>query len=188
MPDAVAIIHVRLLRRIVGVGRPDAEHAIDAADDAANRAADHRADRAGGVVAHIGAMGDAVGNALRLCRERRNQRCGDNGGCEHNLELHVENPFLMSRSRHMSRNEGDRAAIAWRRSAAAAIRGACGKTITHRAHAAAGTLSRPDAGAIAGAAVKVVTSAGCSWCAPSWFARWHSARAAGLGPNVPCPW
>ena len=61
-----------------------------AADDATNRAADHRADRTRGVVAHIGAMGDAVGNALRLCRERRNQRCGDNGGCEHNLELHAD--------------------------------------------------------------------------------------------------
>lgn len=123
MSDAVAIaIRVRLICRILCVG-PDPEHAVDAANDAADRATDHRADRAGGVVAHIGAMGDAVGNALRLRRERRNQRCGDNSaGCEHNLELHVENPFLMSRRRHMSANEGHSAALAWRRGAAATIR------------------------------------------------------------------
>ena len=35
---------------------------------------------------------------------------------------------------------------------------------------------------------ETVTSVGRSWPAPSWNARWHSARAAGLGSNAPCPW
>jgi len=39
MSDAVAI-HLRFLRRIGGIARPNAEHAIDAADDATDRAAD----------------------------------------------------------------------------------------------------------------------------------------------------
>src|SRR5580700_421622 len=90
MANAVAI-HARFLRRIGGVAGPDAEHAIDTADDATDRTADDRSDGSGRVVAHIGAMGDAVGNTLRLRRERRNERCGDgDGGCEHNLELHAE--------------------------------------------------------------------------------------------------
>jgi hypothetical protein len=138
MPDAMAI-EVRLLRRIGGVSGSDAEHAIDAADNATDRTANHRADRASRVVAHIGAMGDTVGNALRLRRERRNERCGDDGGCEHNLELHVENPFLMSRGRHMSSNEGDSAAIAVRCGAATTVKRWVRQTGHTSARAGAGT-------------------------------------------------
>jgi len=88
MANAVAI-RVRFLSRIGGIAGSDAEHAVDTADDATDRSADDRSDGAGRVVAHIGAMGDAVGNALRLRGERRNERCGD-GDCEHNLELHAD--------------------------------------------------------------------------------------------------
>ena len=91
MSHAVAaVIHRRgLFGRIGGIARSDSERAIDAADDATDRSADDRSDGSGRVVAHIGAMGDAVGNALRLRGERRNERCGD-GGCEHKLELHAD--------------------------------------------------------------------------------------------------
>jgi len=50
--------------------------AFNAADDAADRAANHSPDRAGGIVADVGTMGSAIGNALRL---RGGQRGGDSG-------------------------------------------------------------------------------------------------------------
>ena len=68
------LIHARL--RIFGVDRPHPEQTLDAADHAANGAAHDRADRPRRVVADIGAMRDAVGNALRLRRERRCEYCG----------------------------------------------------------------------------------------------------------------
>ena len=50
--------------------------AFNAADDAADRATNHSPDRPGGIVADVGTMGGAVGNALRL---RGGQRGGDSG-------------------------------------------------------------------------------------------------------------
>ena len=50
-----------------------------------------RPDGTGLLISDIGSMRDAIRNALRLRRERRNERCGD-GGCKHNLELHAKIP------------------------------------------------------------------------------------------------
>ena len=79
--------------RIGGVDRPHSEQTLNAANHAANRAADDCADRPGCIVADIGAVGDAVGNALRLRRERRRERCGGGGG-EQNMKLHATPSFL----------------------------------------------------------------------------------------------
>jgi hypothetical protein len=80
MPHRVpAVIDARLALAVGGIGGPDAERALEAADDAADRAADHRPDRPGGVASDISAVGDAVGNALRLRRERASERCGNGG-------------------------------------------------------------------------------------------------------------
>jgi hypothetical protein len=55
-----------LRRRIGDVSGAYSQNAFDAADNAADRAADHRPDRAGRLITDIGAMRDAVGDALRL--------------------------------------------------------------------------------------------------------------------------
>ena len=85
------VIYARF--RIGGVDRPHPEQTLDATDHAANCAADDRADRSRRSAADIGAVGDAVGNALRLRRERRCERCG---GCrgEQNRKFHATPSFL----------------------------------------------------------------------------------------------
>jgi len=75
--------------RIRGVARRDAEQALDAADNTANRTADHGPDGPCRVVADRGAMRDAVGNTLRLRRQRHGKRCGKSG-CEQNVKLHAK--------------------------------------------------------------------------------------------------
>jgi hypothetical protein len=86
MPHMMAVIHGRLGAGIGGCDGVNAKNAGDAAfnaaDDAANRAADNSADRAGGIVADVGTVGGAIGNALRL---RGGQRSGDNGEDDDNL-------------------------------------------------------------------------------------------------------
>jgi hypothetical protein len=55
----------------------DAEQAIDAANDAANSSANHCADRARRLRPYIGAVRNAVGNALRVRGEWTSEACGD---------------------------------------------------------------------------------------------------------------
>jgi hypothetical protein len=91
-PVAVAIIRARATLPISGISRPDAEHAFDAANNAADCAADHRPDRPRSVAADISAMGDAVRNALRLCRQRTAKRCCERGR-EEDASSHPITPF-----------------------------------------------------------------------------------------------
>jgi hypothetical protein len=111
-PSAV-VIPARLDDRIAGICRSEAEHAFDAADDAADGPADDCPDGSGLLVPHISAMGDAVRNALGLRRERHGERC-DDGGCEHDVKFHAVTSFVL-RGRQVPGNDGDCAALAWRR-------------------------------------------------------------------------
>lgn len=74
--------------RIGRVDRADAEQPFDAADNAANRAADDASDRPRSVVADIGAMSNAVRDALSLRRERHSQCC-EEGGSKQTAILHA---------------------------------------------------------------------------------------------------
>jgi hypothetical protein len=76
---AMPVMSARRSFRIGGVDRSDPEQAFDAADNAANRSADDRSDRPRCIHADGTAMGDALGNALRLRRERHGERCGYSG-------------------------------------------------------------------------------------------------------------
>jgi hypothetical protein len=83
VPHPVAVAIIMGARRttlpIGGISGPDAEHAFEAADHAANRAADHSPDRPRGVAADRSTMGDAIGNALCLCRQRTTKRRRERG-------------------------------------------------------------------------------------------------------------
>ncbi len=90
----------RLLDRIGGIDRSaDSERTLDSADNAANRAADHRTDGARRLVADLSAVRGAVGNALRLRRERASERCG-NSGRDYDMELHAE-PLWFTQTPHV---------------------------------------------------------------------------------------
>jgi hypothetical protein len=73
MPHVVVVV-IDWRRAFRISGGLDAEHAPDAAEDAADRAADHRPDGPGGLVSNINPVRDAVGNALRVGRERASER------------------------------------------------------------------------------------------------------------------
>jgi hypothetical protein len=98
-----------LLHRIGGRDRSHPERALDPADDTANRAADHGTDRASGLVTDLSTMCGAVGNALRLRRERASKGSGDTGR-DYDMELHAEplcftqTPHVMGRTRPLRGN------------------------------------------------------------------------------------
>ncbi len=64
-------IHGGLVARICNRRNP--EGAVYAANNAANHAADETANRSGGLHAHVGAMRDAIGDALCLRRKRESK-------------------------------------------------------------------------------------------------------------------
>lgn len=112
MPDPPPMVVMGEARspRIGGiVNGPDSEQAVDAADDAADRSADHRTDRSRRAVALINSMRYAVGNALRLRRERRTKR-RNHDRCKHNVVLHAT-PLPVVKSRHVAANQGVNAAL-----------------------------------------------------------------------------
>jgi hypothetical protein len=89
MPHPMPVaIHMRRIVGISRIARRDAEQTLNAADNAANRAADHGPDRPRRVVADISAMRDAVGNTLRLRRERHGEHCGKSGR-DQNVKFHA---------------------------------------------------------------------------------------------------
>jgi len=78
MPHVVVMVIDR--RRAFRIaGGLHAEHAADAAENAADRAADHRPDGSRGLVSDVNPVRDAVGNALRVGRERASKRRRPNG-------------------------------------------------------------------------------------------------------------
>ena len=116
----MAVIDARRFRNRIGDGM-DTEQAVDAADDAAERTADHRANRSGIVGAFVKAVRNTIRHALRVRGHRRSDGRG-NGRSEHNLYSHAN--FLsvcLEESRDVPANDGDSAAWAWRRRAAAPI-------------------------------------------------------------------
>lgn len=88
----VGVMNDRDTRRI-GYGM-DAECAVDPADDAADHAADKSSDRTRVVAAHISTMSGAVGNPLRLRRQRTNQRCGEYAG-DDDMQFHAMTPLVV---------------------------------------------------------------------------------------------
>jgi hypothetical protein len=117
MPHAVPVaIDARLRDRIVGVGRLDAENALEAADDTTDRTTNNRADGSGRLISHIGAMRGAAGNALRIRGERRSKgRKGrKNDGCKYDVELHTVALSYCWDGATCVVKQGDSAAILWR--------------------------------------------------------------------------
>ncbi len=55
----------------------DTEKAIDSADKAADHSADKASDRSRSLASHVSTVRDAVGNSLRLRRERASDRHRD---------------------------------------------------------------------------------------------------------------
>lgn len=90
----------------------NAEQTVDSADEPADDAADKPADRSGVMGADISAMRDPVGNALRLRRQRTDERCGDDAG-KQNMRPHAIIPLLGVGCRHVDANQGVCAAFAW---------------------------------------------------------------------------
>lgn len=92
----------------------DAKHAVDPADNAANYAADETPDRSRGLGAYIGAVRDALGDSLRLRRERISEGCGDNGRGQ-DTELHATTSFAMLECCGIAGNRGVCTAPSWHR-------------------------------------------------------------------------
>jgi hypothetical protein len=64
VPSAMIAINGRLARRVRS--RMDAQRAVDSADNAPNHPTDETSNGTCGLAAHGSAMGNAVGNTLRL--------------------------------------------------------------------------------------------------------------------------
>jgi hypothetical protein len=72
---AMPTVRTRRLVHARAIVLVDAQHAFDAADDAAYCGTDHRADRTCDASALMEAMRGTSWHALRLCRDRKRDRC-----------------------------------------------------------------------------------------------------------------
>jgi hypothetical protein len=85
-PMPVMADHRRFARRIGS--RLNPQRAANPANDAADDATDNATNGSCCLGPHSGAMRDAVGDALCLCRKRASKQCGDYARVQ-NMELHA---------------------------------------------------------------------------------------------------